>query len=66
MILSILISISKTGVKLTFEQDIKTVSGDVTISGNVSATVKSISGDIRVNGNVSGNLKTVSGDLFTK
>ncbi|HDX0987991.1 TPA: hypothetical protein RNX00_002152 [Pasteurella multocida] len=45
---------------------IETVSGDVTISGNVSGTVKSISGDIRVKGNVSGNVNTVSGDLFTK
>lgn len=44
---------------------VRTTSGDINISGNVTGDVKSTSGDIKC-GQISGSVKTVSGDIKNK
>lgn len=46
-------------------KDLSTVSGDVTIGGNVSQNVKTVSGDVKC-GDISGKVTTVSGDIKNK
>lgn len=45
--------------------ELSTVSGDVTIGGNVGQNVKTVSGDVKC-GNISGKVTTVSGDIKNK
>lgn len=45
--------------------NVKTVSGDVNIGGNVGENVKTVSGDVKC-GNISGKVTTVSGDIKNK
>ena len=42
--------------------DIKTMSGDVDITGSVSGSVKTMSGDVDC-GNIGGSVSTMSGDI---
>ena len=44
---------------------LKTMSGDVLISGNVSGNVKTMSGDVRCE-SVDGDIETLSGDIIKK
>ena len=45
--------------------DLSTVSGDVSVGGNVGQNVKTVSGDIKC-GNIAGKVTTVSGDIKNK
>lgn len=45
--------------------DLNTVSGDVSIGGDVSQNVKTVSGDVKC-GNIGGKVTTVSGDIKNK
>lgn len=45
--------------------DLSTVSGDVSIGGNVGQNVKTVSGDVKC-GNIAGKVTTVSGDIKNK
>lgn len=45
--------------------NLKTISGDVDVSGNVSGPIKTISGDVDC-GNVGGSINTTSGDIKYK
>ena len=42
--------------------DVRSTSGNISVTGDVTGDVKSTSGDVRC-GNVSGSVKTVSGDI---
>jgi hypothetical protein len=44
---------------------VKTMSGDVTVRGEVRGDVGTMSGDVRVGGSVAGKIKTMSGDVHT-
>jgi hypothetical protein len=53
-------------VKVTGDvSKVKTMSGDVTIGGEVKGNVETMSGDVRC-GNITGKVKTVSGDIKNK
>lgn len=53
-------------VKVTGDvSKLKTMSGDVTIGGDVKGNVETMSGDVRC-GNITGKVKTVSGDIKNK
>lgn len=45
--------------------DLSTVSGDVSVGGNVGQNVKTVSGDVKC-GNIAGKVTTVSGDIKNK
>lgn len=45
--------------------NLKTINGDVDVTGNVNGSVKTVSGDIDC-GNISGDVSTVSGDVKHK
>lgn len=42
---------------------VKTMSGDVTITGNVKGSVQTMSGDVDCGGNIVGSVSTMSGDI---
>jgi DUF4097 and DUF4098 domain-containing protein YvlB len=42
---------------------VKTMSGDITVKGDVSGSVETMSGDVKVRGSVGGSVRTVSGDI---
>ncbi|MES1135593.1 hypothetical protein [Mannheimia haemolytica] len=42
---------------------VDTVSGDVSIKGNVASYVKTVSGDVRCRA-ITGSVETVSGDIY--
>lgn len=42
---------------------VKTLSGDVDVSGNVSGSVQTMSGDVDCGGSISGSVSTMSGDI---
>ncbi len=44
-------------------QTLETVSGDVTVQGDVSGSVTTMSGDVTVSGRVGGSVSTMSGDV---
>ncbi|APD20318.1 hypothetical protein AM24_125 [Acinetobacter phage AM24] len=44
-------------------EDLKTVSGDVTVQSGTVGNIQTTSGNINVNGDVQGNIKTVSGNV---
>lgn len=44
-------------------RSVKTMSGDVEVTGNVTDSATSTSGDVEVGGSVGGNVKTMSGDV---
>lgn len=53
-------------VKVTGDvSKVKTMSGDVTIGGEVKGNVETMSGDVRC-GNIAGKVKTMSGDIKNK
>jgi hypothetical protein len=58
------------GISITVEvsgdvQNIKTMSGDINVSGNIGGNVKTMSGDVFAK-NIDGNVSTMSGDVTTK
>ena len=50
----------------TMVGDIDTVSGNVTVGGDVEGDIDTTSGDVKVSGSVSGDVDTVSGDITHK
>lgn len=42
---------------------VKSMSGDITVEGDVNGSAETMSGDVKVKGNVQGHVKTVSGDI---
>jgi DUF4097 and DUF4098 domain-containing protein YvlB len=42
---------------------LKTISGDVEVTGNIEGEVNTTSGDIECEGNIGGSVRTVSGDI---
>lgn len=45
---------------------VKTMSGDITVHGDVNGGAETMSGDVKVKGSIQGNVKTVSGDIRSK
>lgn len=43
--------------------NVKTLSGDITVTGNVSGSVQTMSGDVDCGGNVAGSVSTMSGNV---
>jgi len=43
--------------------DVKTMSGDVRVEGDVVGSVSTMSGDAKIKGNVGGSVKSMSGDI---
>lgn len=42
---------------------VKTMSGGITVEGDVNGKVETMSGDVRVKGSIQGRVETVSGDI---
>jgi hypothetical protein len=45
---------------------IKTLSGDVEVSGSVNGNVETMSGDVDCGGSIAGSVKTISGDIKSR
>lgn len=43
--------------------NVKTMSGDVEVRGNINGSVQTMSGDVEVGGEIHGNVSSVSGDI---
>lgn len=43
--------------------NVKTVSGDVSVSGDIKGSVNNVSGDVNCDGTIVGSVNTVSGDI---
>jgi hypothetical protein len=45
---------------------IKTLSGDVSVTGNIAGSVQTVSGDVDCEGSITGPVTTISGDIKSR